>query len=504
MSYLISDYFDDIVEKYSKEIAFVDDNREISFKELKKESLVVANALISNKVYKEPVLIIMDKSIDAICAFLGCIYSGNYYSPVDTKMPMDRIKKIVNVLEPRVIIIYDKYKDLAKQISQNAIILIYEELFSRYLSDEIKVKQITKTIIDTDILYILFTSGSTGIPKGVIVNQRNVIDYIRWITDAYNLNKTNVFANQAQFYFDLSVQDIFLPIFNGSKTIIINNRLFAMPIRVWKIMLKYRVNSIMWIPSAISLFANYDIFSKVEPLFLRVVLFCGEVMPMKQLNYWIKKYPHTVFGNLYGPTECTVACAYYNVNRNFSDSDILPIGNGCGNIDIMVLDENNKLISKPGIQGELCVRGTTVSMGYYNNPEKTEEAFIQNPLNNKYKEVIYRTGDIVEYNDRQEIMYISRKDFQIKHRGYRIELGEIEAATSSIKEVMYNCCIYNEKKDIIVLVYSGDIDENHLNECLVKIIPNYMLPSEYKRLDEMLFNINGKIDRKTLKEIYCK
>jgi non-ribosomal peptide synthetase component F len=250
------------------------------------------------------------------------------------------------------------------------------------------------------------------------------------------------------------------------------------------------------------MFANLDVLANVEKAPLQTVLFCGEVMPMKQLNYWINQYPNVTFGNLYGPTECTEACTYYNINRTFSDDEVLPIGKACENSDAMVLDENNSLITEAGKIGELCMRGTCLSNGYYGDEIKTKEVFVQNPLNNNYQELIYKTGDLVCYNEYGELVYVCRKDFQIKIRGYRVELGEIEAAVSAIDKITYNCCLFDSKKEAIILVYTGDISPQELKDRLSKKLQDYMIPSEYHQRETMLFNLNGKVDRKALGNLY--
>lgn len=234
---------------------------------------------------------------------------------------------------------------------------------------------------------------------------------------------------------------------------------------------------------------------------LKKVLFCGEVMPNKQLNIWRKTYPNAIYANLYGPTEITDVCTYYIVEREFQDEEPLPIGKACQNTEILILDENDKLVRENEI-GELCVRGTGLSMGYYGDEEKTNKVFVQNPLNTKYKDLIYRTGDLVKYNEKGEIVYVGRKDFQIKHQGHRIELGEIESAVSAMNEIQQNCALYDDimKKIILVCVTNGKIGEKEIYRNLQQKIPKYMMPSIIKIIDTMPLNVNGKIDRTKLKK----
>lgn len=505
----VTDYLDQTAQRYPDRVAFIDPKREITFSQLRSEAMNVACAL---EPYQEenpvPVLIFLEKSIDCIASFLGTAYSGGFYSPVDTRMPVARIEKIVATLHPAVVITDHAHEAQARSFSGEAVVMAYEDIADARGSAQLDVTMggASARRTDTDILYVLFTSGSTGMPKGVIINHRAVIDYIEWISDTYHLDDKIVFANQAQFYFDVSVQDIYGTLKNGGKALLIPNRMFATPVRVWKWMLKHHVNTIEWVPSTLSLLANFDILGNLSLPPLKNIFFAGEVMPMKQLNYWRKFYPSATFANLYGPTECTVICAYYTLNRDFSDDDVLPMGRACENAEALVLDAEDHLIpsTMPDRIGELCIRGTCLSMGYYGNPEKTAEVFVQNPLQRNYPETIYRTGDLVRYNEYGELVYVSRKDFQIKHRGYRIELGEIDAAASAIVGVDYCCCLFDSARDQLVLVYAGEVSEETLRQQLANRLQEYMLPAVYHHRETMLFNLNGKVDRKALTAVYCQ
>ena len=502
MNFKITDYLEEIVTRLPNKVAYIDQEREISFSEIRSEAFSIAEELITRGYYKQPVLLFIEKSVSLISCFLGAAYSGNFYSPIDTKMPEERISKIITTLNPAIVITDRKHKEQVESFVSGFDVCIFEELIAKKVDNVDYILQVNKRIVDTDILYVLFTSGSTGTPKGVIINHKAAIDFIDWIADCYHFNENTVFANQAQLYFDLSIQDVYAPIKTGATTVLISNRMYSAPVRVWKTILKYKVNTLVWIPSMLSMFANLDVLRNVEKASLKTVLFCGEVMPMKQLNYWINEYPEVVFGNLYGPTECTEACTYYTIDRKFKDDDVLPIGIPCENSDAMIIAEDGRIVTKTGEIGELCVRGTCLSSGYYGDSAKTSEVFVQNPLNPNYPELIYKTGDLVCYNEYHELVYVSRKDFQIKIRGYRVELGEIEAAVSAIENITYNCCLFDSKKEKIILVYTGSISENDLNSQLSAKLQEYMIPSEYIKRNEMLFNINGKVDRKALANLY--
>ena len=204
-----------------------------------------------------------------------------------------------------------------------------------------------------------------------------------------------------------------------------------------------KVNFIFWVPTIMVNIANLDLLSQFPLPELKNVWFAGEVFPTRSCNYWRRHLPQAQFTNLYGPIEITLDCTFYDLDREFKDHEPLPIGNACRNTDILILKEDDRAAA-PGELGELCVRGTSLALGYYNDRQRTAQAFCQNPLNTKYPELIYRTGDLVYVNDRGEVMFAGRKDFQIKHQGYRIELGEIENAAMNCPEIR-NCCVHYDK-----------------------------------------------------------
>jgi len=225
------------------------------------------------------------------------------------------------------------------------------------------------------------------------------------------------------------------------------------------------------------------------------------VFPIKQFNRWKEALPNARFINLYGPTETTGICCYYEVDREFDMDESLPIGGPFRNTQILLLDENDQEPA-PGEQGEICIRGTRLTLGYYCNPEKTAEAFVQNPLNKLYPELIYRTGDLAKYNDRGELVFLSRKDFQIKHMGHRIELGEIEVIVNMHPEVASACCIFDGVKKKTILYYAGTLPAGDMATYIKEKLPRYMVPNVIRQLETMPLTPNGKIDRNLLKQWY--
>lgn len=484
--------------------AIADDKNALTFVQWKDQAERIGTAIAnaSNKAVRKPVLVFVDRKIECLAGFMGVVESGNFYVPIDCKMPFERVKLISDVLSPiAAITVTDADDKILDQIEFTGARFRYEEVIETS-SDLVLLASIRKQMIDLDPVYSIFTSGSTGVPKGVIISHRGLIDLADWLVETFDFDETDALGNQTPFYFDGSVKDICICLKAGATLNVIGKKYFTFTKLLIPFLNDRHITTILWATSAIVLVGNSNILDVAVPQYLKRVTFAGEAMPAKQLKVWMNKLPGVRFINLYGPTEITVDCTYYEVNREFGDDEFIPIGNDCRNKQILVLNDDNKLV-EVGEPGELCVRGSGVALGYYNNKAKTQEVFVQNPLHDLYEDRIYRTGDIVKYNERGEIEFVSRKDFQIKHKGNRIEMGEIEVAVNSIATVTNAACIFDQPNDKIVLYYTtSDGHELDIINLVKEKIPVYMFPEVVKHLDVMPYNMNGKIDRIELKKKY--
>lgn len=490
----VNDFLQKSVAKHPNKKLFVEfDGKYITYKEFDLITDKLASKIIQEKIYQSPILIILPKSINALISFFGVIKSGNFYTILDEKTPKEKIKKIMQTLKPKLFI-------SSKEANINLDIpTIYTEEFQSFITDIISLTNIKSKHIDTNLLYVLFTSGSTGIPKGVSITHKSVINYTFWMQETFNIDSSDIIANQTQLYFDVSVADIYTTIKAGATLHLLPNHLFAFPNKIMDYLVKHEINTIFWVPSVLIYFANEKSLNKIKNLHLNKILFAGEIMPNKQLNIWRRYLPNALFANLYGPTEVTIIACFYIVNRSFNDNELLPIGKSCKNTELLVFDENLNLITsdKVGIKGELYVRGISLSLGYYNDKEKTSKAFVQNPLHDNYLDLLYKTGDIVSYNEFGELLCYGRIDNQIKYMGYRIELGEIETIINSHEKIKNSICIF---KDKIICFYESDEELDLKSFCKERLI-FYMLPSKFIKIDSFKLNQNGKIDRNYLKEI---
>ena len=499
-------YLEETAKIMPDKVACFDKDGEMTFKELREVAIDISY-MISKYVEgrRNPILTYLPKSVNSIAAFLGVLYSGNFYTPTDVRFPEEKVRSIIQALQPKAILVNNETKqklELWGNFDNYKLINIDEiEISNRY--DE--GIQLVNEILDVDPVYTFFTSGSTGTPKGVIINNHNIIDYVDWAVKTFNINKSTIMGNQSPFYFDISTQDIYAMLKSGATLGIIPPTYFAFPVKVLQFINEKNINFLYWVPSAFVNIANYDLLKSISLDKVELIMFGGEVMPVKQLNYWKRYLPNLkTIANVYGPTEATVNCTYYIVDREFSDSEVLPLGKACENTGLMVLDDEGQIIHKEESNklGELCVYGSSLSMGYWNEEEKTKEKYIDNPVNKYYHEKMYLTGDLVYYNERGELVFAGRKDFQIKHSGYRIELGEIEAAAMGKEAITNVCAAYHKTQKQIVLFYQGDASETEMRDYLLDVIPKYMVPTLYFKLARFPYNDNGKIDRKKLEKEY--
>jgi len=498
----VLEYVEKTLMYYKDKTAIIDQDRELSYSDWVQCSQRLSQVLRQRlDQSKRPIGVFLPKSADSLVSFLGILYSGNIYVPLDTKSPAARILSIVDNLENPLIITSGEYMQFLLEAGVNGDCLVdIGQAYDVSLSfDRDLINSYSEPVIDTDPIYIIYTSGSTGIPKGVVVTHRGVIDYIDWAIDCFDITSQEIIGSQAPFYFDNSTLDIYLCLATGATLVLIPEQDFAFPIKLMEYVAEQNINFIFWVPSVMINIANTKALDHIKPVGLKKVLFAGEVMPNRHLNYWRSHLPSSLFANLYGPTEITVDCTYYIVEKRFDDEDKLPIGFPCRNTDVLILNDQDQA-AQVGEQGELCVRGSSLALGYWNNWEKSNAVFTQNPLNRNYFDRIYRTGDFVYLNEEGEIIFMGRKDAQIKHMGYRIELGEIETALLSLEGIYNSCVLYNKDRQEITMFYEGDEDMTKavIRKKLVPLLPKYMIPTKIHKLTHMPMNKNGKIDRPRL------
>lgn len=492
-------YMEEAVLRWSGKDAFCGEEYSLTFRQVYDQSRSIGSRLLSEGFYKAPVVVFMRKQPKTLAAFFGAIWAGCYYVPLDEEMPRHRIELIFGTLKPGMVICDETTRPLLQELAYEGQACLYEDL-AYGEADEAALAAVREKQIDTDPIYIVFTSGSTGVPKGVMACHRSVIDYIESLCEVMKFDHDTVFGNQTPLYFDACLKEVYPTLKYGATTHLIPRQLFMFPVKLVEYLNEKKINTVCWVVSALTMISSLRAFDKVRPEYLRTVAFASEVFPMKQFRIWKDVLPNARFINLYGPTEATGICCWYEVDREFGLDEVLPVGRPFRNTDILLLTEDNKEAA-PGEQGEICVRGTCLTLGYFRDPERTAAAFVQNPLNDAYPELIYRTGDIGKYNDRGELMFLSRKDNQIKHMGHRIELGEIEVIASMHPSVNAACCLFEPVRKKIVLFYTGEAASAEVSAYIKEKLPRYMVPHSVRKLDAMPLTPNGKVDRNLLKSM---
>lgn len=488
-------------ENYAERCAVKDEHGSVNYAEYRAISRRIGMGLLNAGANRRPVVVYLPKSIRALAAYMGALYCGCPYAPVDTRIPMARLGKIIESLRPGIII---TDKTLAANLNDCQLldtqVCLYEDLENTSVDEDVLDKALDQ-VIDLDPIYIMYTSGSTGTPKGVTIPHRGILDYAEWVVDTFGFDQDTVMANQSPFYFDNCTFDIYGCMKCGGKLVLIPDQLVMYPVRLPEFLAEEHITSIFWVPTVMINVANSGILSEIPLPELKNVAFCGEVMPNKQLNIWRRALPDCTYANLYGPTEITDVCCYYKVTREFEDNAPLPIGRACENMRVLILKEDGTEAAV-NEQGELCVLGSGVALGYWNAPEITNKVFTANPLNPNWYERMYHTGDLAYWNDAGELMFCGRRDNQIKLRGTRIELGDIETAAVCVQGVENAAAVFDAEKEQIVLFVetAGTLPLRKFNMELRKMIPQYMLPGKLVPMEKLPHTANDKIDRVTLKK----
>lgn len=494
----VLDRFERVVSKYPDRIAFSDESRQITFGQLKEEALHAACGIASCSVCRKAVGVIARHSVDTIVLFLAVIYSGNFYIPLDEEAPEERNRLIVEKSRMELLL------GAAEWIFDDVEAYTLEQLTQNDTVPETLCK-IRKNILATDPLYAVYTSGSTGVPKGVVKSHMAMLSFVDSFMAQFDIAQEEVLGNQTPFYFDASAKDIYLGLTMGLTVHIIDKTLFSIPLKLVHFLNDKKITMICWSPSALMIISQLNIFRSAVPLYLKKIFFVGEVFGAKQLNRWKENLPEAEFVNLYGSSEIAGVCTYYAVQGIVSEETGIPLGFALPGMEVFLLKEENGKFSRveeAGEEGEICVRGPVLGLGYLNDPQRTAEAFIQNPFRNAFREILYRTGDLARYDEEGKLWYISRKDFQIKHMGHRVELPEIELKSNRIFGVRKSACVYDGKKKRIHLFVeteeNAEISTVEITEQLKESLPSYMVPGKVRILDEIPLNANGKIDRMAL------
>jgi amino acid adenylation domain-containing protein len=472
------------------------------------------------------VCILMPKSPAAIVSMIGTLKAGCMHVPIDIATPAARIRHIFNSCENRWILAAGRVSPLLDELladeqlrertsigwldSQSHMGTNFTPQFSTADLDAAPADALPQQGTSEDGSHILFTSGSTGVPKGVVITHSNVSAFVGWALKHYEIDHTDRFSGHTPFHFDLSTFDIFGSITAGAQLHLVPPETALLPPRMAEFIRDSELTQWFSVPSVLNYLAKFNAVQPSSFPLLRRVLWCGEVLPTPALMYWMERLPKVRFSNLYGPTEATIASSFYDVGLCPTDpKSAIPIGKPCDGEELLVLDEKFQPVPTREI-GDLYIAGVGLSPGYWRDPEKTAGAFLKDPRNPASR--IYRTGDLAWQDEDGLVYFVGRADTQIKVRGYRIELGEIETALNSMAKLQ-ECAVVAIPTDnfggwMICCAYvvraGEEVSLNNLREHLKKLVPNYMFPARWMAYDALPKNANGKVDRPLLKARFAK
>lgn len=506
--------FEAIVETCSRNTALkYPDAEAISYDALNRRSNQLARYLLDMGIRQQDVVGISgEKQANTYAGMLACLKIGAIYTMFDPDSPQERLRKIFSTCSPRVLLVGPTMNTtgLGEQHGRTVVRKVAAELDKALANYSDGNLEITRDVVGNTPAYIMYTSGSTGIPKGAVMTHENLLNLVDWSVDAFNITPSDVLTNVNPLYFDNSVYDFYSALFSGACLVPFSKGVVSNAEALLDAIDRLECTSWFSVPSLLMFLQTMKAFRRGNMKSIKRIIFGGEGYPKSKLKQLYDTYADRIdFFNVYGPTECTCICSSCQVTEDdFADlQGFLPLGTLIPNFSYLILDDTNEKVCDKEI-GELCLLGPNVGLGYYNDPTRTHASFMQNPYNPNYPEAMYKTGDLVRYSPDDDKLYIlGRKDNQIKHMGYRIELEEIETAISRLDYVSQASVVHNSDgqfSQIVAIVGTRNgIVAADVRKDLRRMLPSYMIPSLVHIVEELPKNANGKVDRRKLVETYA-
>jgi amino acid adenylation domain-containing protein len=523
MAFLLHQLLSESAAQYPNKAAIVFKDQTITYAELETRTNKLAHGLLALGMEKGArVGIYMNRGVNPIVAACAILKAGGTYVPIDPLSPVGRINYLITKCGIELLFtIRERLANIEQAFSgrcplKNIIVMdgvdpIPQSLGStrvinwQNIPEELGQDAPSVNVLDSDVAYILFTSGSTGNPKGVMISHLNSLTFVNSVHGFFQIDKEDKLSNICPLHFDMSVFDIYVALRAGASIVVIPETVAMFPVKLAETIAKNKISVWNSVPSALSLLANFASLDNYDFSTLRLILFAGEIFPLKYLRRLQEAIPRARFCNMYGQTEANSSTYYWVDHLPTEAAGILPIGRPLPNFEVFALDEGGRQVLKSGQEGEFYVRASSVALGYWGEPEKTEKSFVTNPLRPDLNERVYKTGDLVRLDSDGNYVFLGRKDHMIKSRGYRIEIGEIESVLCNHPEVknavvipIPDDLIGNRISAIVVPFTPGRITTDDILKYCFTRLPKFMIPEIIEFRDSLPATSSGKVDRKEL------
>lgn len=515
--YLLPHIIHSSAAKYPDKAAFRCNNQSITFAELSKQVNQLAHTLIALGVQPgDRVAAFFNRSLETAIAIYGIMQSGAAYVPIDPNLPPERIQFLINDCDIQHLVTNKMQKSRLKKLMTGGlniktILGLEADLPCKTISwENIRQKPANEpdvNILEHDLAYILYTSGSTGTPKGIMHSHYSGLAYAKLTADLYGLNEQDIIGNHAPIFFDISTLGYFTAPFVGATTIISSEAHIKMPASLAQLIAKEKITVWYSVPLALIQMLQNGAIAQRDWSAIRWIFYAGEPFPVKHLRTVMELLPQARFSNIYGPTE-TNQCTYYNLPGIPKTDDPIPIGYIWGNTEMMIVDENDEEV-QDGEVGELLIRSATKMLGYWKKPELTAISQLVKQTSSGIQKQFYKTGDLVKVNSEGLLLFLGRKDRQVKTRGFRVELDEVEnalLANPAVSEV----AVFTIKEEadvksiyaIVTLKEEVQLSEAELTIFAKQKLAWYAVPQKIIISQELPRTATGKINRKQLQAKY--